>query len=99
MFEKVEPVTQEELDVLYTSEIQECNRHLVDEQVKLIKEKLGTAATKYGGNAITHTIEGTELEFQVRKVFEKAGYIAVSIPVKGDEGKSLYSLTVWRKVE
>lgn len=99
MFEKVEPVTQEELDDLHTSETQECNQHLIEEQVKLIKEKLSTTATKDESNVVTHMIDGTELEFQVRKVFEKAGYVVVSTPVKGDGVKSSYSLSIRSEVK
>lgn len=99
MFEKVEYVAQEELDVLDTSEIQECNQHLIDEQVKLIKEKLSIATTEDKSVEITHTIDGIELEFQVRKVLEKAGYVVLSTPIKGDDDKTLYNLSIWHKVE
>lgn len=99
MFEKVEPITQEELDVLYTPEIQEFSQHLIDEQVELIKEKLNSLTTKDKGTIVTHVIDGTELEFHVRKVFEKEDYVIISTPVKGDDGKSLYNLSIRSKME
>ncbi len=99
MFEKVEPVTQEELELLYMSKSYECNQELVNHHVKEINEKLKTAAVEDKLPLAVHMLEGDELEFHVRKVFEKADYEVMSTPVKGYDIKSLYSLTIWRKVE